>query len=267
MLVVEGAADEELLGGLCKHGAQQVFAAGNRELVEQLLRHIRANPVDGCDCLYLIDCDGYGKTADLREEASLVVSQTCDMEADLIHLGAALRLTSRFTSSEAEAEGLVERACAVALPLSIVRRAAFRCSISMRRGKGQLRLADFPDLQLLSWDENAPSPMEVLDSVASELGWSSDQRAAVAENLTDVPDDFRRTCMGKDALDALFRILRQEGAGEVKGWSLGHFYKTVARELNLEDLEQWEVGRRLKAWEAAVGRKLVADRTEPTGLS
>jgi hypothetical protein len=217
MLVVEGAADEELLGGLCKHGQQQVFAAGNRDLVEQLLRHIRANPVDGCTCVYLVDCDGYGKTADLRQDSSLVVSETCDMEADLVRLGAAARVTSRFMPSMVAAEALIERACQLALPMSVIRRAAFRASISMRRGQSQFRMADFSDLQFAAWSENPPSPVQVLDAVGREMNWSEEQRAQVEGNLPDVPTDFGRACMGKDVLDALFWMLRREGSGEVRG--------------------------------------------------
>jgi hypothetical protein len=257
MLVVEGSADEEVFGALCKHGSQQVFAAGNRDLVEQLLRHIRANPIDGCDCLYLVDCDGYGKTADLGAAKNLLVTETCDMEADLVRLGAAARLARRFTTSDSAAKDLVERACALALPLSIVRRAAFRCSVSMRRGQRQLRMADFSDLQLLAWDEAAPPVEEVLSSVATELDWTVDDQNMVESNIASVPTDFDRAGLGKDAFDALFRLLKQEGAGEVRGWNLGYFYKSVGKELRPEDFAHWEVGRRLKAWEEDVGHELV----------
>lgn len=257
MLVVEGAADEEVFGDLCKHGPQQVFAAGTRDLVEQLLRHLQANPIDGCDCLYLVDCDGYGKTADLSAAKNLVVTETCDMEADLVRLGAAMRLAKRFTASDSAAKNLVDRACALALPLSMVRRAAFRCSISMRRSQHQLRMADFSDLQLLAWDEAEPSSQEVLRSVATELDWSESDRGKVEHSMSTVSSEFNRAGLGKDALDALFRLLKQEGMGDVRGWSLGHFYKSVAKELRLDDLGRWEVGRRLRAWEEDVGHELV----------
>jgi hypothetical protein len=257
MLVVEGASDEEVLGELCVHGTQQVFAAGNRDLVEQLLRHIRSKPIDGCDCLYLVDCDGYGKTPDLCEAADLVVSETCDLESDLVRLGAAERLAQRFSSSDSVARDLVDRACALALPLSVVRRAAFRCSVSMRRPKHQLRMADFSDLQLSAWDEAVPTEQEVLGSVASELGWSAAARESVEGALPQIPRDFNCTTLGKDAMDALFWLLKREGQGEVRGWNLSFFYKSVAKELHPDDLDGWEVGRRLKAWEGASGHKLM----------
>jgi hypothetical protein len=261
VLVVEGAADEEVFGELCVHGTRQVFAAGNRDLVEQLLRHIRSSPIDGCECLYLVDCDGYGKTPDLSAAAELVVSETCDLESDLVQLGAAERLAERFISTGAAAKDLVDRACALALPLSIVRRASFLSSVSMRRPKHQLRMADFSDLQLSAWDGRTPTEQEMLGSVASELEWSTPTRERVKHALPQVSRDFDRTTLGKDAIDALYWLLKREGQGEVRGWNLSFFYKSVARELHLDDLDGWEVGRRLRAWEAASGHKLMKPST------
>lgn len=256
ILVVEGAADEELFGELCIHGPEQVFVAGSRDLVEQLLRHLRTEPIEGCDCLYLVDCDGYGKTPNLKESENLIVTEACDMEADLIRLGAATRLARRFTDSDGQAEDIVAQACALALPLSIVRRAASRCSVSMRKGKHQLRMADFSDLQFSAWDEEARSAEDVIPAVAVELGWSQKAQKEIHDQIKVIPCEFDRSALGKDALDALYRLLRQEGHGEVRGWNLGFFYKAVFRELLPTDLEHWEVGRRLRAWESASGLRL-----------
>ena len=259
MLIVEGAADELIFEPLCAHGQQQVFAAGNRDLVEQLLRHLQQHPIEGCDCLYLVDCDGYGKTTDLKNAKNLLVTETCDMEADLVQLGAARRLARRYMGSDADSEDIVSRACALALPLSIVRRAAFQASVSMRKNRHQLRLADLPDLQLVAWEQKESLLGEVLASVASELEWSKDEEEKVRSKLDDVSTDFGRVCLGKDALDALFRLLRQEGNGEIRGWNLSYFYKALASELQPADFEDWEVGRRLRAWEKRLGHELVKD--------
>lgn len=257
MLVVEGAADELLFEDLCAHGQQQVFAAGNRDLVEQLHRHLEQNPIEGCDCLYLVDCDGYGKTADLKSAKNLLVTETCDMEADLVHLGAARRLAKRFVGSDAGADDIVTRASALALPLSMVRRAAFKASVSMRKEQHQLRLADFSDLHLAAWEESTPTPDQALASVASELEWSKEQEEQVKARQDEISDDFGRVCLGKDVLDAVFRLLKREGSGDVRGWSLSYFYKALAKEIRPDDLDNWEVGRRLRAWEKASGHQLV----------
>ena len=66
MLVVEGPNDESLLGSHCQ---QQIFAAGTRNLVEEMLLYERFSPIDGCLCVYLTDCDGVGEAIAHAEEA------------------------------------------------------------------------------------------------------------------------------------------------------------------------------------------------------
>jgi hypothetical protein len=118
-------------------------------------------------------------------------------------------------------------------------------------------MADFSDLQLSAWDGRTPTEQEMLGSVASELDWSTSTRERVGQALPQVSRDFDRTTLGKDAIDALYWLLKREGQGEVRGWNLSFFYRSVAGELNLDDLDGWEVGRRLRAWEAASGHKLM----------
>lgn len=257
MLVVEGATDEQVFDRLCVYGKSQVFAAGNRDLVEQLFRHVRANPIDGCRCIYLVDCDGFGKTLDLAGESDLLVTETCDMEADLVELGIARKLTRRFSRSEEQADEFIDRAISLAMPVSIVRRAATSVSISLRRKRRQFRLCEVSDLQLDAWDENTPSPEEVLQAFSGELGWSEADRGAVAGALTNVSFNFRDACLGKDALDSLFRLLKREGEGEVRGWTQGYFFRALGSELGRDDLAAWEVGRRLEAWQEEHGHQLI----------
>src|SRR4051812_19367413 len=80
MVVVEGPSDETLIGPLCVAGSKQVFAAGTRTLVEQLLIYLRGEPVPGCDCVFVTDCDGRGKAIALKQEPTLVVTENCDVE-------------------------------------------------------------------------------------------------------------------------------------------------------------------------------------------
>ncbi len=97
----------------------------------------------------------------------------------------------------------------------------------------------------------------VLDSVAAELDWAEGTRKEVEDALPQISRDFKRTTLGKDAIDALFWLLKREGQGEVRGWNLSFFYKSVAGELQPDDLDGWEVGRRVKAWEVAAGHRLM----------
>jgi hypothetical protein len=250
MLVVEGGGDNTALSPVCKHGSDQIFIAGARNRVEELLTHLRREPIEGCECVYLVDCDGLGKTPTLAAEESLVVTEACDIEADLVRLGVAARVAARFLPDAASAEQMVEDACELALVISTVRRAAHAASVGMKLpDERQLRLANLPGEELDVWEEETPSPAQALEVIGTGLGWSEEESARVSAQLGSVPDDFALTCMGKDALDALFRRLCEEGSGAVRGWSCAHFHKEVFSALRGEDLGSWEVARRVAAWE------------------
>jgi hypothetical protein len=258
MIVVEGAGDETALSPVCCHGRDQVFVAGGRALVEQLLGHLKREPIEGCECVFLIDCDGQGKTAYLLGEDSLLVTETCDLEADLVHTGVAARLAARFLPDQAAVDSTLTRSCELALAISIVRRAAHAVSAPMHHDNGrQFRLADLPEADYEGWLDQTPDPGDVLATIAAHMGFSSQQVARVSARLVDVPADFAETCMGKDALDVLFQRLRREGAGEVRGWDCHHFHRRVFAELTLTDIAEWEVGRRLSAWEQSTGLEIV----------
>lgn len=258
MVVVEGNADENLMSSLCAHGSGQVFIAGARNRVEELLVHLKNEPVEGCECVFLVDCDGDGKTVPLAREESLVVTQTCDIEADLVFLGVASRLASRFLANELDPDAVVHRACELAMVISTVRRAAHAALVPMKLpGTGQLHLCELPEAELSEWEETVPAPAEVLPVIAAKLGWTTTQIQSVSAGLGGVEADFSSTCLGKDALDALYRALQSSGIGEVRGWSRNHFHKQVFAEFGEADLSNWEVGRRLRAWQQSSGHELL----------
>jgi hypothetical protein len=257
MLVVEGPSDEAVFGAICCHGARNVFPAGTRDLVEQLLIHLTADPLSGCDCVFLVDCDGRGKTATLSSRNELVVTEACDLEADLVTLGVAWRVTRRFVSADDAATSLVGRACDLAMPLSVVRRAAHGVHVSMKRRGRQLRFNELPELHLSAWTEQSPTDAQVVDVVASELGWWQGSIDDVNRSTATVSRQFAHTCLGKDVLDALYRLLVFEATGEVRGWDCDYFHRAVHAELAPRDLPAWEVGRRIYDWQDASGHTLL----------
>lgn len=261
VLVVEGATDESLFKRHCADEQCAIFPAGTRQLVEQLLRHLQNQPVNGCRCMFLVDCDGVGKTANLLREEALVVTQACDLEADLVSLGVAGRVARRFSANEGKAAEALSKASDLGMSLSVVRRAAHGASISMKRNGRQLRLRDLSAQALSTIETRAPSPADALDVVADELAWSEQEKEGVATRLAGIPMEFDRVCLGKDVLDALHILLCRDGVGEVRGWSCDHFHKVVREELQLSDFANWEVGRRLYAWQEKEGCVLV-----PSGL-
>jgi len=258
MLVVEGPGDESALSPVCVHGYDQIFVAGGRRLVEQLLSYLKNEPIAGCECVFLIDCDGEGKTAYLSGEDSLLVTETCDLEADLVHIGVAARVASRFLSGDDEVKSILTRSCELALAVSVVRRAAHSAAVSMRHANGrQFRITDLPDETRLGWLEATPDPDDILVAVAARMGFTSEESSAIRTEIPTVRPDFASSCMGKDALDVLFERLKIEGHGEVRGWDCHYFHKSVFSELTAQDLRDSEVGRRLLAWEASTGRTIL----------
>jgi hypothetical protein len=257
MLVVEGNTDEPCLGGICSFGSDQVFSAGTRSLVEQLLTILENDPIPGCDCVYLVDCDGRGKTVHLQNRDALIVTVNCDLEADLVQLGVAERVVRPFLTPDAAAPAMVQRAVGVAMPMSVVRRAAHSESVSMKRCGRQLALIDLPSSALDAWEQAAPSDGDAVRVVADHLGWESATRVKVQGAMRTVNRTFRDCVLGKDVLDALFLLVQREGSGEVRGWSRDHFHQRVRGALTPDDIGNWEVARRLRAWSQGVGHELL----------
>lgn len=258
MLVVEGRTDEPSFGALCSLGDAQVFSAGSRALVEQLLVHLEGDPIPGCDCVYLVDCDGRGKAAHLANRTELVVTQTCDLEADLVRVGIALRVASRYVGSAHEAHDLVGRAKLGGLRVSVVRRAAHHVGVSMKLAGKQLGLLDLGEARLASWEKVAPSDRQVIDAVGELLGWSATTVEQVDTQMTSVDRECDASALGKDVLDELFRLLRKHGTGDVCGWNAEHFRKVVRTSLKPADMTSWIVGQRIARWADEHGHRLLA---------
>jgi hypothetical protein len=257
MVVVEGRTDEPPLSALCRLGEAQVFSAGTRTLVEQLLVHLENQPIAGCDCVYLVDCDGVGKTAQLSGREQLVVTETCDLEADLVKIGVALRVVTPFVADGNQADALISSATRTALSLSIIRRAASRARISMKRDGRQLRLCDLPEAVLASWEESTPHDADVIAAVALEMVWDTATTHAVTAELGNIARNANASALGKDILDALFRAVQRAGHGNVRGWSRDYFHQTIRRALGPEDVAGWVVGERITRWADTGGHDLL----------
>lgn len=257
MLVVEGRMDEPALGALCKLGNDGVFSAGTRSLVEQMLVLETNQPMSDCVCAYLIDCDGRGKTDHLADRRQLVVTETCDLESDLVEIGVASRVVTPFLPSAASADALVERAKEVALPLSAVRRAAHLGAVSMKRDGRQLRLAELHDDVAGAWCNTTPSDDDVISVIADLLGWSCESTAAVRQRLGRIDRTPSACLMGKDVIDALFLLVRDAGHGDVRGWTSDYFHSAVLRAVQPDDSTDWIVAERLRAWASGCGQDLL----------
>lgn len=253
MLIVEGPTDESLLAPHC---AKQVFAAGTRALVEQLLVHLRDQPIAGCDCVYLTDCDARGKSIALREERSLVVTTNCDMEADLVALGVAAKVLTEILPQDVAASEVVSAAIALAIPVSQVRRAAAQAGVTFKRSGGaRLALRDMAPTMLRDGLKSGLSTNDVMAVVSQALGWSSADVSSVQGQLPTISADFRAVCSGKDVLDAAWIVLRSRGvAGSLTAEAL---HRRVRSGFTADHVVGWDVAQRLRAWQESVGLELL----------
>ena len=258
-LVVEGPTDSDLWGPLCARGEEQVFAAGTRGLVEQLLEHLGREPIDACNCAFLTDCDGLGKQQRLREANHLIVTECCDLEADLISIGAADRVLEDAVGSAEVARRMRERAVSVGVAVSRVRRAAARERVSMKKRGRRLTLLDMGWSTVCSAVDEGES--STLDLVSEALNWSETDVAYVKGTLSGIPEEFELVCNGKDVFDGLSAQLDEAGNNQFNGVS--GLVKAVQRSVQLEDLIRWEVGRRLLAWQKGCAGNLLLSTGVP----
>jgi hypothetical protein len=266
VLVVEGPNDPKLFKKLgVKEGC--IFIAGNRDAVVGLLEyHIRERRPEEVECVFLIDCDTEGKPHSeilQKEETRLLVTQCCDIEADLFAVGMVESALCSVMSHE-DAAAYVDEAKQMSLPLSIVRRRANKASVSMKN----IGLFDVAREVRLEWRDATPEWRMVLEHVRLVRPWSPEQVNLVKGQELAEPISFDRYALGKDTIDALFFLLFEDGRFEhrhfaefswiieprpnFKGfgiWLRDHAEKT--------DISNWEVGKRLNAWQLDRGVELI----------
>jgi 5S rRNA maturation endonuclease (ribonuclease M5) len=255
MVVVEGPSDETMLARVCNSGAKQVFAAGTRGLVEQLLVHLRDEPIPGCECIFITDCDGTGKAMHLKTERGLVVTENCDAEADLVAVGVASDVVAQvLQDDEQAAQELLANAVDLGMVTSRVRRAAAKAGVTFKRRR-ETRLGLCEILAEMSDDESLLTVADVLCAVQRILSWSADDSKRVEAELPSVPNDFRLVCSGKDVLDAVWHLLKQEGRG--RDLTRDGLHRQVRSGLQLRHMAGWVVAERLWEWQRDVGCELI----------
>lgn len=267
ILVVEGTTDVRFLGRLATSRAEQIFAAGDRALVEGLLMHLKNSPIDGCECVFLTDCDAKGKPSYLKADANLVVTDNCDLEADLVALGIVDDVVRQITDEAVDVESVMTEALGLGLVLSTVRRAAHADRISMKKSGGaRFSPMDLDSGDVAAWRLVRPTPQEMVGAVGRALRWSAQERARVASQTSHVRGSFKDVCTGKDVIDFTVLRLRGEGFAAVDAFEIMERAATLAL---ARDLSDWVVQRRIRAWEQVAGVNLLSqgdDDEEVAGL-
>jgi hypothetical protein len=265
VVVVEGRSDSLVFQRLGVP-ADQIFVANSRSNVELLLvGHIQEGQPAGGECVFLTDCDGKGKPVSklLRNEDRLVITQCCDIEADLFALGIVERAVSSMMSLK-DAGAYVEAAKEMSFAFSLLRRRASKCSVAMKKAipgtkkEARIDLFDLPREVRLEWRDTAPDWPTVLQHVKEVRPWSDAQVNLVKEQELDEPVSFDRYVLGKDVIDALFFMLTEDAVLEKTcRRSRSRFDKLLFEHVMPSDLNEWKVGQRLAVWQHARGVQLV----------
>ena len=268
-LVVEGRDDEHLFE---QFEVDQIYQAEGRVNVEGILAgHVHEGAPGSGEFVFLTDCDGEGKSksALLRNQDRLVVTQCCDIEADLFAIGIVHRALSSKLPDE-DAAAYVEAAKTMSLGFSLLRRRAHKVSVPMKmppKGEVRIDLFDLPLQLRLEWRDVSPDWRTVLEHVKGPLRWSDSQVSLVEEQVLDEPISFDRYGLGKDAINALFFMLVEDRPfpedDPACDWikaprpDFRGFGKWLHTHVDASDIRNWEVGRRITAWQLARGVELI----------
>ncbi len=260
MLVVEGQEDERVFADFCKLTPKQVRLVGNRDMVEGVMREFRGELPSFLQLAGLTDCDGVGKAPknpELHADPALVVTQGCDLEADLFLIGAVERALGALNVRGAS--DLAARAMDMAVPISALRRGAHAEGLGMTipPKKHRLRFAWLDDQAI---EACASAEFEdALDAVsracAERLGWRQQELIAATAATPRDGVTFEAVGSGKDAFDALYFLARDINA--LKDLQPAKLVEHSARQVRATDFAEWHVGRRLTSWQDATGVELM----------
>jgi len=260
MLVVEGEEDENVFRKFCVLAPTQVRLVHNKDNVEGVIREFRLDLPPFLELAGLTDCDAVGKAPEdpkLRADPALVVTQGCDLEADLFLIGAVERALEALNVRGAS--DLAARAMDMAVPISALRRGAHAEGIGMTipPKKHRLRFAWLDDQAI---EACASAKFEdALDAVsracAERLGWRQQELIAATAATTRDGVTFASVGSGKDAFDALSFLSREINA--LKDLQPAKLIEHSARQVRATDFAEWHVGRRLTSWQDATGVQLI----------
>jgi hypothetical protein len=237
----------------------EVVVAGGKTLVRAGLASMLER--DRGRILFLTDCDYDVRTGELQGGPDVVITERCDVEADLIKLGVLEKLAVELTPSAIETKG---RASQIALD---VREHAEQLSLEL----GRIRLAGQPlgvDLNLdkldLSkyWDHTSDT---VLTDKLIQTTWNRVKANGITftewqSKIEATPSDNAMS-NGKDLVRSSQLFFRR-----LYGMNNKVTYEIIAMMIRLalddERFENWSVVDRIRKWEVHNGRNLFT-RTIP----
>lgn len=242
IIVVEGPDDKRIFVRHV-HDSAQILPAGGRTLL--LSAYEKATDEQRQKVLFVTDCDYEVRRGNLRGAPDLIITTLTDMESDLLALGVmqslVLELIPRALDSNDACKRITARlrneAEEIALPLGRLRMAAQPLGIPLKLE--ELKISRYWDSSTQTFDfTKLVRAMHTKVSSIVDLGeWSK---------LAEASPSDRAMCHGKDLLRALSFLLKDNYGVDVSPDVLA---KMMRSSLTGDDLENWDVIRRIRVWQ------------------
>jgi hypothetical protein len=254
-LIVEGNDDKRIFyRRVCIEA--EIVPSGGKKLLRSALQSML--PVDKGRILFLTDCDYDVLNGTLRGGPDVVITDGCDVEADLVRLNLlekivvehVPRVIHSMDSAAKVATDVKNDAETMALALGKVRIAAQPLGVDL--GFENFNITRY-------WDESARKPL--LDKINQEFfvrlgaGGVSIAKDEWLYRISATPDD-KIICHGKDLVSAAHMILcqRYRMDHKVTAEMLMSIMRTA---IEKSHFEEWTVVRRIRKWEDQNSRSLL----------
>jgi hypothetical protein len=252
ILLLEGRDDVRLLAPILL-GLDAVIPCGNKPKLLQAFHALRSG--EDRRFVFVADCDYDVPLGRLAPAENLILTSGVDVEADLISLGLTERIVTELVPEAINSDtGLrettrivEERAMAIADAVGRFRRLSAERGLglsfaTLRYRRHRTAGSNDVDLAKLARTLRQTNPMCGLD--AREL-----------ETLARALPVANNGAHGDDLLGGIEAVLRDDL--RVTPPSVETLVRLLRASATTETFEQWDVYRRLRAWEARTGRRIL----------
>lgn len=249
-LVVEGWDDKRVF---LRHAtrSQQILVAGGKRLL--VAAREAADEDDAKRIIFFADCDYDVPLGKLSPSDGFIITTHADVESDLVSLGILQHVVTEFVASAVHGDTVVDladvirtRAVAVASQLGRIRLAAVQMGEPVEVEK----------LDLKKFRKEHSSYVDLEKMTLAAYGTTSgfvpvtDFAAAV-----EVCQPNYSACNGHDLVRAVADVMRRDF--KARHATEDRIASSVRLSLHREQLDEWDVAARVRAWEDRMGRQVL----------
>lgn len=254
-LVVEGHDDRRIFyHRVCVEA--EIVPSGGKTLLRSALQALL--PADKGRILFLTDCDYDVLNGSLHGGPDVVITEGCDVEADLVSLNLLEKVVVEYVPRVVHTKGAASKvATEVRCDAEAMARALGRVRVAAQPLGVDLNFEDFNHVKY--WDESCKQPMfeKIQQEFLNRLnrGGVHLSREDWLTRIEATPDGFF-ICNGKDLISAARMILCLRHKMDHK---VTNDILTRAMRMSIEEshLEAWTVVQRIRKWENRHSRLLL----------